>query len=183
MFQPYEIGCLLVREEKHLADTFRVQAEYLEIFDHDQAGTHQVNYCDYGVQLTREFRALKFWMSLKVFGLENFGAAVDRGFMLASHAQCTLENDPDNFWEISTTAQLCTITFAARALNDLAADKAEAILTDMVREIMATGAAMVAPTRLYGKMVLRLCTINPRTRRKDVEMAIALLKEGIQKRL
>lgn len=182
MFQPYEIGCLLVREERHLSDTFRVQAEYLEIFDHGETSTEQINYCDYGVQLTREFRALKFWMSLKVFGLENFAAAVDRGFMLAEHAQKTLTSDP-KFWRIATSAQLCTLTFAPRALDSMHPEKAEAILIQTVREIMTSGKAMIAPTRLGGKMVLRLCTINPRTRRKDVAYAISLLRSGIEKRL
>ncbi|PHR57761.1 MAG: decarboxylase [Robiginitomaculum sp.] len=183
MFQPYEIGCVLVRDKNHLADTFSVKAEYLEIFEHTSADDQQVNYCDYGVQLTREFRALKFWMSLKIFGLENFAGAVDRGFMLAEHAQHILQADPDNFWRVCTPAQLCTLTFAARALDKLPKEQAEAILIATVRGIMASGDAMVAPTRQDGKMVLRLCTINPRTRRKDIAFTIQLLKDEIQNRL
>ncbi|MCF6293610.1 MAG: aminotransferase class I/II-fold pyridoxal phosphate-dependent enzyme [Robiginitomaculum sp.] len=182
MFQPYEIGCLLVRNEQHLSDTFRVQAEYLEIFDHSEATEQQINYCDYGVQLTREFRALKFWLSLKVFGLENFGAAVDRGFMLAKHAQTIIENDP-KFWSICTPAQLCTLTFSSNLLDELPAKNAEAILINVVRQIMASGKAMMAPTRLDGKMVLRLCTINPRTNKEDISFVIELLKQTIEQQL
>jgi len=182
MFQPYEIGCVLVRNEQFLADTFKIDAEYLEIFNHGDTSTQQVNYCDYGVQLTREFRALKFWMSLKVFGLENFSAAVDRGFMLAKHAEKTLALD-SNFWRIASPAQLCTITFAAKALDNLSTEQAEAIITDTVRQIMASGEAVIAPTRSNGKMVLRLCTINPRTKRKDIAYVIELLKRYILARL
>ncbi len=182
MFQPYEIGCVLVHNEQFLADTFKVDAEYLEIFNHGDTSTNQVNYCDYGVQLTREFRALKFWMSVKTFGLENFAAAVDRGFMLAKHAQECLFLD-SGFWEICSPAQLCALTFSAKALDHLPPNKAEAILIDTVRHIMASGEAVVAPTRVNGKMVLRLCTINPRTRRSDVAFVIDLLKQQILMRL
>ncbi len=63
LFQPYEIGCLLVRDRKQLLETFQYFPEYLQ----DLEGTAtQINFSDYGLQLTRSFRALKLWMSLKV---------------------------------------------------------------------------------------------------------------------
>src|SRR5262249_19590415 len=55
-FQPYEIGCVLVRNGHHLREAFRILPEYLK--DVDRAA-EEVNFCDYGIQLTRSFRALK----------------------------------------------------------------------------------------------------------------------------
>ncbi|MCC7259412.1 MAG: aminotransferase class I/II-fold pyridoxal phosphate-dependent enzyme, partial [Alphaproteobacteria bacterium] len=110
MFQPYEIGCVLVRDAAHLKDAFKVSAEYLDILENNK---EQTNYCDYGVQLTRGFRALKFWRSLKTFGLENFRAAVEKGVANAEYAQSLLEKDA--CWEIVTPAQIGVVNFRFRA--------------------------------------------------------------------
>ena len=72
--QPYEIGCLLVRDNKRLSGTFRNQPVYLR----DLVGAaEEVNFYDLGVQLTRRFRALKFYMSVKTYGLEAFRRSVE----------------------------------------------------------------------------------------------------------
>ena len=72
LFQPFEIGCLLVRESHWLPQTFALAQEYMqdtETGGHDESGGHQVNFGDYGIQLTRSFRALKLWMTVKVHGI------------------------------------------------------------------------------------------------------------------
>jgi len=69
----------------------------------------EVNFCDYGIQLTRGFRALKLWMSLKVFGRKAFAAAVSRGFELAAFAENLLRELPN--WSIVTPAQMGIVTF------------------------------------------------------------------------
>ncbi|MGV2437007.1 MAG UNVERIFIED_CONTAM: pyridoxal-dependent decarboxylase [Anaerolineae bacterium] len=68
-----------------------------------------VNYWDYGLQLTRGFRALKLWMSFKVFGVEAFRDAVDWGIEQAEFVQQLLEANPR--WEIITAAQIGIINF------------------------------------------------------------------------
>ena len=84
LFQPFEIGGVLVRDGRHLRRAFRMGAEYLE----DAMGEDdEVNFSAYGIQLTRSFRALKLWMTLKVFGRTHVAAAVERGFELAEQAE------------------------------------------------------------------------------------------------
>jgi glutamate/tyrosine decarboxylase-like PLP-dependent enzyme len=61
------------------------------------------------LQLTRTFRALKLWMSLKVFGVETFRRAVQYGVELAEHAEKTLR--ASSCWEILSDAQLGIIVF------------------------------------------------------------------------
>src|SRR5262249_53557972 len=80
LFQPYEMGCVLVRDVRSLREAFAVRPDYLK--DLESTGA-EVNFCDYGIQLSRSFRALKLWMSLKVFGLGAFRGAIARGFALA----------------------------------------------------------------------------------------------------
>jgi len=106
LFQPYEIGCILVRDEGWLRETFHILPEYLTDIE-GQAG--EVNFCDRGIQLTRGFRALKLWMSLNVFGRAGFEEAINRGFELAEIAEAALRRTPG--WEVVAPAQMGILTF------------------------------------------------------------------------
>ncbi|MGI9384697.1 MAG: pyridoxal phosphate-dependent decarboxylase family protein, partial [Methyloligellaceae bacterium] len=109
LFQPYEIGCILVREHAWLRATFSQQPEYLR---DTQGSSEEINFYDHGVQLTRRFRALKFYMSIKAFGLASFREAVQFGIAAAETTQAYLERRPD--WEIMSPATLGVINFRFR---------------------------------------------------------------------
>src|SRR5690242_10061188 len=106
LFQPFEIGCLLIRDVRLLKSAFAIRPDDLK--DLERTGK-EINFCDYGIQLSRSFRALKLWMSLKVFGLQAFREAVARGFLLAEFAETLLRASPH--WEIVTAASMGVITF------------------------------------------------------------------------
>lgn len=171
MFQPYEIGCALIRNQEHLKDTFKVSAEYLKIIEQS---AEQPNFSDYGVQLTRGFRALKLWMSLKAFGVEAFREAIEIGIENALYTEGLLRQSPD--WEIITPASLGILTFRFVAKN-LSEDQLNQLNSDMASEMITSGYAMLSPTVMRGKTVQRMCTINPRTTRADIETTIAKLHE------
>ena len=83
-YQPYEMGCLLVRNHKWLSATFSEKPEYLRDIEGNES---EINFYDYGVQLTRRFRALKFYMSIKTFGLSSFKKAVTYNIDLAEKVE------------------------------------------------------------------------------------------------
>ena len=157
LFQPFEIGCVLLREQVHLRDTFLILPEYLK-------DTHQYsaefNFTDHGLPLTRGFRALKLWMSIKVFGMAAFREAVERGFELAEFIEARLRKMPG--WEIVTPAQMGIVCFRYAAADDAAHLR-------LVQAILKDGFALITSTVLRGRTVLRTCTINPRTTEADIE--------------
>ncbi len=163
LFQPYEIGCVLVRDGGKLKETFRITAEYMQDFHK----LPEVNLCDYGIQLTRGFRALKLWMSLKTFGLAAFRQALERGFRLAETAERRLRKCPQ--WEIVTPAQMGIVTFRWAA-----SDEANQRL---VGQLLADGYAVLSSTVLRGRTVLRMCPINPRTTEDEISETIARLEK------
>ncbi|MFL5576232.1 MAG: pyridoxal phosphate-dependent decarboxylase family protein [Gemmatimonadaceae bacterium] len=193
-FQPYEIGCVLVRDGQHLRSAFSVhdaarpagpsdrrhgagapadadaarEAAYLADTVRADATWEvgEVNFYDYGVQLTRSFRALKLWMSLQVFGLSAFRTAVARGIALAEHAERQLRAAPH--WEVVTPAQLGVVTFryGPPGASPAAID---ACTRDVVAAMLADGYAMVTSTALRGRPVLRLCPIHPAASEADVD--------------
>ena len=164
-FQPYEISCLLVRNSMLLKDTFRILPEYLKDIDRSQ---EEINFCDYGTQLTRSFRALKLWMSLKCFGLDAFRRAVTKGFKLAEYTEHVIRENP--LLEVVTPAQMGILTF--RFISDLPDERLNELNRSIVDKIIIDGYAMVATTQLRDRIVLRMCTINPRTTEDDIRQTL-----------
>ncbi len=166
LFQPFEIGCVLVREWDWLPQTFHVLPEYLRDVE---ARRGEVNFADYGVQLTRGFRALKLWMSIQVFGLAEFRRAVERGIENAERAEAILRDS--EVWDVVTPARLGVVTFRYTS-SALSAEEAKRVTSGLIEAAQADGYTLVSSTTLSGEPVIRLCTINPRTTRADLESSI-----------
>ena len=155
LFQPYEIGAVLVREPGLLERTFALEGGvYLRDTD---GGT--VEFRDRSPQLTRSSRALKLWLSLQAFGLDAFRAAIAHGMALAEHAEALLRERGG--WEIVSPATLAIVCFRRAGHDDEQTDA-------MVRATVADGYAAPSTTVLDGHTVARLCTINPRTTETDI---------------
>ena len=157
LFQPYEAGCVLVREPGLLERTFALSGVYLR----DTEGG-EVDFRDRSVQLTRTSRALKLWLSIRIFGLAAFREAVAHGIALAEHAEALLRSRPG--WEVVSPAQLAIVCFRREGDDAHQTAIAEAMVRD--------GFAAPSTTVLGGRVALRLCTINPRTTFDDIERTV-----------
>jgi aromatic-L-amino-acid decarboxylase len=156
LFQPYDIGCLLVRRAGALEQTFTMTPEYLT----DAVSARgEVDFRDRSLELSRRARALKLWLTFQIYGVDRIRAAIARGIALAEHAERVLA--ADNRWEVVSPAQLGIVTFALPN-----ADSAEH--TARADALARNGYAAVTATKLHGRSVLRLCTINPRTTEDDI---------------
>ena len=162
LFQPYEIGAVLVSRPGLLERAFALDGAYLR--DTRSSG---VEFRNRGPQLSRGSRALKLWLSLTVFGLGAFKAAIARGIELAEHAEAVLRARPG--WEVVAPASLAIVCFRRAGADDERTDA-------MVRAAVADGYAAPSTTVLDGRTVARLCTINPRTTHAEVEATIERLE-------
>ena len=172
LFQPYDIGCVLVRDRQRLKEAFQVLPEYLKDVLSAGDGT---NFCDFSPELTRRFRALKLWMSIKAFGLDAFRRAVEIGLENARFAENELHSN--EHWEVFTPATLGVVTFRYRP-RDLSETDLNRINLSISRRCLSNGFAMVMTTELRGKTALRLCTINPRTTKEDISETIRHLEHN-----
>jgi glutamate/tyrosine decarboxylase-like PLP-dependent enzyme len=171
LFQSFEAGCVLVRDRAALLRTFQVMPEYLR----DTEGvSDEINFGNYGVQLTRSFRALKLWLSLRVFGLASFRNAIARGIEIAEVAQRELERTDG--WEIVTPARLAVVTFRF-APPSLSESKVDVLQGGMVEAMLKDGYALATSTVLAGRPALRLCTINPRTTDEEIVETVRWMTE------
>ena len=161
LFQPYEIGAVLTSHAGLLEQAFTLDGAYLR----DTKGG-VVEFRERGPQLTRGSRALKLYLSLRTFGLDAFKAAIAKGVALAEYAETLLAED--EAWEITSPATLAVICFRRRDHSDEQTDA-------MVRRAIEDGYAAPSTTVLGGRVVARLCTINPRTTERDIEGTIERL--------
>lgn len=174
LFQPYELGCLLVRDARHLVQAFRVgdddHPDYLaDVSRHIQ---EDVNFYDRGVQLTRSFKALKLWLSMRAFGMAEFRRAIEVGFERAEDAERALRRDAR--WAVVTPAQMGIITF--RWVDASQSDaEVDAMLARVVDRMRVDGYALVMSTMLKGRPALRLCPIHPATTTEEIEETLRRL--------
>ena len=107
LFQPYDVGCLLVRRPGALDRAFHMTPEYLL----DVAAiVAEVDFRNRSLELSRRSRALKIWLTFHTYGLERIRGAIERGIRLAEEAERLLR--ADGRFEIVTPAQLGIVTFA-----------------------------------------------------------------------
>ncbi|MEH6406491.1 MAG: aminotransferase class V-fold PLP-dependent enzyme, partial [Leeuwenhoekiella sp.] len=172
-YQPYEMGCLLVRNHKWLSGTFTEKPEYLKDVE---GNSSEINFYDHGIQLTRRFRALKFYMSVKTFGLNAFRTAIQYNIDLAEKTESILRGSA--LWEVVSPATLAVINFR---YNPIASKLTENELDDLNRKIsqlvVESREAMLVTTYLNGMVVLRMCLINPRTTLQDVQDTLDLCEK------
>ena len=169
LYQPYEAGCLLVREGTRLGEAFNIMPDYLQ---DTVVGGREVNFADRGIQLTRSARALKLWLSLEFFGVGAFRAAIDRSLDVARHAEAVVEATPN--LELLSGAKLGVVCFRRRydGLDELAEEAANVELVSALRH---SGEGLVSSTRIAGRYALRMCVLNHRSGEEDVERVLGWL--------
>jgi glutamate/tyrosine decarboxylase-like PLP-dependent enzyme len=172
--QPFESGCVLVRRGELLPRTFSMRPEYMQDV---VPGQDEINFCDQGISLTRRFRALKIWLSVKVLGLAWHRRMIQHDCSLAAYAQALLE--ASGRFEITSSRRLSILcfrfvpTWAARGSTANMNDLQQAIAAELLR----TGRAFLSTTRLNGTSTLRFCFINWRTTAADVEEIVQLIAD------
>ena len=166
LYQPYDIGGVLVKNADHLLLTFQTLASYLK----ETEGYS--NFADKGVQLSRRFRALPLWMSLKYYGLSTFRKAIHYSIELAEFVENIVKELPH--WEVMTSAQLSIVTFRF-APEQLTPELQDTINSRLASHIMDEQGIVLSSTTIRNRVVLRMCTINPSTTLGDIEMTFAYL--------
>ena len=153
LFQPYEAGCILVRDGGTLERAFAVKHDVLQ----DSVwGARHANYSDQGIQLTRGFRALKIWMSIQTFGMAAFRAAVENGLDLADRAA--------EYITSSRTLELISASLSIVCFRINPGGLNEDALAKLNRQVLAHvfwgETAFLTSTIVNGRFVLRLCIVN-----------------------
>jgi glutamate/tyrosine decarboxylase-like PLP-dependent enzyme len=122
-----------------------------------------INYAEYGPQLSRSFKALKVWWSLRAFGRRAYAQAMDQLFELATHMGGRIQEEPELELVAPVTFNAVCVRF--RNLDD---SQNEQVLARVVSE----GIAFLGGAQVKGRVCLRACFMNLRTTRTDVDRIV-----------
>ena len=169
MYLPYEVGCTLVRDAEAHRLAFTLTPDYLEHTTRGIGGSDHW-FSDYGVQLTRGFRALKVWMSLKEHGIDAFGRLINQNVEQARYCEELVKERKE--LEIIVPASLNIVCFRYRgALTD--PTRLDALNKELLLRLHESGVAAPSYTVVRGKYSLRVCVTNHRSRREDFELFVS----------
>jgi len=166
MHMPFEAGCALVRSEKAHREAFTLTPEYLE---RESRGLAAGNlwFSDYGLQLSRQFRALKVWMSIKEHGLERFGRMIDRNVEQAQYFGKLVEKDPEMELLAPIGLDIVCFRYNPGGLDDRALNK---LNKEILKELQEQGIAAPSHTTLNERYCLRIAIANHRSRQEDFDV-------------
>jgi len=170
---PYDAGFLLVRAGDEHRQTFAQPAAYLRREARGlAAGTDWP--CDFGPDLSRGFRALKTWFTLKTFGTERLGAMISRTCALAKYLEARVLAEPR--LELLAPVNLNIVCFRYRASD------ADAVNGEIVADVQVSGIAAPSSTTLDGQFAIRAAIVNHRTDVADIDALVdAVLDFGARR--
>jgi len=171
MYMPYEIGCVLVRDEEQHRKTFSLMPDYLVHGEGDLglAGGDLPWFSDYGFQLSRGFRALKAWMSMKEHGSRKYARMIQQNIDQAFYLGELVEASPELELSAPVTLNVVCFRYVSPALDDAALDEVNG---QIMVELQEQGIAVLSGTLINGKRVLRVANTNHRSRREDFEVLV-----------
>jgi aromatic-L-amino-acid/L-tryptophan decarboxylase len=185
LFIPYECGCLLVREPEKLRRAFSMSTPYLRgTLPTEYSG---LDYFEYGPEMSRGFRALKVWMTLRHYGIDGYRKLLRQGIRCAERLDelvCASESferlhKPNLYIYSFRYAPLEYRKVAQRSARDQA--RVEAALDRLNQriadEIQARGTAFIMTTRIHERTVLRMSICSHRTSLADIEAVFEALEQ------
>jgi len=166
MHIPFEAGCAIVRSDKAHRNTFSLTPEYLAHETRGLAAGH-LWFNDYGLQLSRQFRALKVWMSIKEHGLDRFGRMIARNVEQARYFAQLVESDPT--LELMAPVGMDIVCFRFNPGN-LEIEQLNALNKEILMQLHEQGIAAPSYTTLEGRYCLRIAIANHRSRQEDFDL-------------
>ena len=169
---PYDCGCILVRDPQAHMAAFAQDAAYLTRADRGLAGNHPWP-CDLGPDLSRGFRALKVWMTLKVHGAAQLGRVAEACCAVAQALAARVAAEPA--LELAAPVPLNIVCFHVRGADD-------ATIRALVADVQESGAAAPSTTTIAGRVVVRCAFVNHRSRPEDADILVQAVLEAARNR-
>ena len=172
MYMPYTIGCVLVQREEDHRHAFSLTPDYLAHGEGNRGltGKDVPWLSDYGYELSRGFRALKAWMSLKEHGLDKYSRLIQQNIDQTHYLAELVESAPE--LELTSPASLNVVCF--RYINPtLGNEKLDELNKEIEIELQEQGIAVLSGTKLHGNYVLHVAHCNHRTRREDMDLLVS----------
>ena len=171
MYMPYDIGCVLVRHEHKHREAFSLMPDYLAHGEGERglSGRDLPYVTDYDFQLSRQFRSLKAWMSLKEHGADKYARLIQQNVDQARYLAALVEAAPELELVARVTLNVVCFRYTRPGLDEIALDN---LNRQILVEVQEGGIAVPSGTTIQGKYVLHVANTNHRSRREDFDFLV-----------
>jgi aromatic-L-amino-acid decarboxylase len=168
MYMPFEAGCVLVRDGEAHRRTFSIFPDYLARATRGVAAG-ELWFSEYGVQLSRGFRALKVWMSLKEHGIDRYGRLVRQNIGQARYLAGLIQAAPDLELMAPVPLNIVCFRWLGAGLDGATLD---AINQEVLLTLHESGVAVPSNALLNGRFAIRVAITNHRSRLDDFDLLV-----------
>ena len=168
LYVPYEVGCTLIRDAKKHREAFAIMPNYLLQESRGlSGGLDSIN--NYGFELSRGFKALKIWMSLKEHGRTKYAQMIAQNNRQAEYLGRLVAQTP----ELELTAPVSmSITCFRMVYPGLSEEQLRELNREILLRLQEEGIASPSSTILNGKYTLRVANVNQRTQMGDMDLLV-----------
>jgi glutamate/tyrosine decarboxylase-like PLP-dependent enzyme len=163
---PFESAAVLVRDERAHYKALTLTPDYLTHATRGTAGA-QIWLSDYGIELTRGFRALKVWMSMKAHGTALYGKVIDMNVAQARHLAEIVDAAPELERTAETPLNIVCFRYVAPGLDE---STLNALNTELLLRLQESGVAVCSNATINGKYSLRMANVNHRSTFADFDL-------------
>ena len=186
LYVPIDSGCLLFRDEAPARAAFSFDdADYIKI--HEQNADESFAFWNYGPELSRRFRALKIWLTLRYYGTRRIAGAISEDNALCQYLGHALELEDD--FEILAPPELSICCFRyvapsfqsklkAKSLDEVDNRELDQLNNKIMLAVQRGGRAYLSSATLRGKFALRACITNFRTTRADIDQTLEIIRNA-----
>jgi aromatic-L-amino-acid decarboxylase len=175
MYLPFEVACVLVRDPAVHHAAFAATASYLAVPARGVAAGG-FPFAERGMDLTRNFKALKVWMSMKAHGVRAYTALIEQNVADAAYLAALIDADPE--LELLAPVPLNVVCFRYAPV-DVETERLDALNAEILVRVQEEGIAVPSGTKLRGRYAIRVANVNHRSRREDfVVLADAVKRIG-----
>ena len=168
MYMPYEIACVLIKNSQAHRDSFSITPAYLQKVDRGLAGgPDPAN--NYGMELSRGFKALKVWMCLKEHGLEKYVAMIQKNISQALYVQQLVQQQSDLEMLTPVTMNIACLRFIKQELSHEGHNE---LNKELLIRLQEQGIASPSSTILNSRFAIRVCIVNQRTQQADLDLMV-----------
>lgn len=168
IYLPFEVACVLVRDAKAHRDAFTMKPSYLaETSRGVIAGG--LPFAERGIELTRSFRALKVWMSLKTHGVDVFARLIEQNVRQARYLAALIDAEPDLELVAPVPLNVVCFRFAPAGMDRGTLNR---VNEEILLRVQESGLAVPSATRIGEKFALRVAITNHRSKREDFDLLI-----------
>lgn len=168
LYQPLDCGCLLYRDPSHARAAFSHSGDYAKVLSNDPI--EGFAFFEESMELSRRFRALRLWLSLRYHGLQAFRSSIREDLALAQRLAASIKGNPQV--HLMAPVELSAVCFRYTGSGASSEEERHRMNSEILKRVVQRGRIYLSNATLRGKFCLRACIVNHRTTEADIDTVV-----------